>query len=255
MNHYKVITCKTYHKRHARIFEQHSNLAKYFYWPQFILNYDISDGLPFACSNYKPSFWEEHISFAKSLHLLNMQKNYHIDDSFVVDFGQNLSSFSGFEPRQLTQAEHSLLHKQYECLKLIANDPKISSCLILEDDASIEQIHSESISKCLSSLNQEIGFINFTGIGNNFFDSKIMSNICKIKLIKLRKAQIFTTCGFGVTSSVAKLLVDNFFPYALPVDFHIQHLLFKFGVKGYTSLEPVIMNRSLFGEEASSIQS
>ena len=253
---YLVITCANFYGRHRHIFcQHHQHLDSYFNIPKFILEHDISSGLPHACKNYIPSLWESQIKHSLPLHLLNIfasDATFH--GCFSPDFVQRYATYlsdsnqpSFFPSRMLSLAEHSLLHKHYEALRICAHSFK--PLLIIEDDAYLHPMSRiDLLIQHIENPSASVGFTNLVATGW-YKSTSFTSNFKRLGI-----SQTNTTCAYVLSPEYARVLLKAFFPYSLPIDFHYQHLFFKLGLPGFTVANDFFINGSCSGLLASTIQ-
>jgi len=255
---YSVTTCRRFYTRHDHIFRIHGTyLSSYFNFPRLHLEHDISAGLPFSCGLYRPSLWFDHLSVSYPIHAWNCYIGSQLRQ-FQMDAGttEEISRFSEFlalnemeilfPMRHLKQEEHSLLHKHFFALKRAADI--CSPLMIIEDDIVVTKDQS-SIRLLKNHIRYQLrGNVGFTNLISN------VRNGSSFSFVKRKKAVTFTTCAYVVTPEVARILVDGFFPYCLPIDFHLQYLLTKYEISGYNANNSCFGNGSTDGFCASSIQ-
>lgn len=132
-------------------------------------------------------------------------------------------------------SELSLLHKHYQFLKLASSQNYPS--IVIEDDAWLENSNDVDhlMSKC-DELDSDVGFLNLS-----------LLNTAKQRAIPLdiiQPARIETTCAYCIHPQVAQYLVEKFFPFSLPIDFHLQHLFCKYNLKGIMTQKSCFLNLS-----------
>lgn len=253
---YLVITCSNFYSRHRRIlYQHHQELSSYFNIPKFVLEHDISSGLPHACKDYIPSLWESQLRLSLPLHLLNVSvlgpPQLDIGINYIQRYAAYLSDSKHllpcFLPRILSLAEHSLLHKHYEALKLCSHSRK--PLLILEDDAYVHpQARLDLLKQHIETHGASVGFINLVDAGWY----KNTSSAPYFKRLGISRTN--TTCAYVLSPEYARALLEAFFPYSLPIDFHYQYLFFKLGLPGYTVAADFFVNGSSSGLVSSTIQ-
>ena len=229
---FAVVTCKSYVDRHILQLNHWSKyLKESLDLPFFIYENDVDD-LPFRYEPFcQPKMWSKHIKYGSQIFLKNISdcSALNIKEIKKVDL-EDL-----FPERDLRQAEISLLHKHYKFLNLAANMKYPS--LVVEDDAWLEEPNDLRylIAKC-SSLTPEVGFLNLS-----LLDS------ARQRLIpsdEIQPARIETTCAYCIHPKLAQFLIDKFFPYSLPIDFHLQHLFCKYNIKGLMTKKGCFLNLS-----------
>lgn len=254
---YIVITCEHLHNRHDLVLQQHSKyLCSNFNPPHFMLRHDIKTGLCCTSKGYRPSLWSEHMNSVLPFHIFNClclkinEGGVRLRDQWsrgLIDCNiRNIRE--SMPPRFLKLAEHSLLHKHYEALILASFEHKPT--LILEDDSLI--MHSDLMDNVLKAV--EIASHNPSYI--NMIGSPVVEREPKegTELHKLTLAMSFTTGAYIVSPLVARELISEFFPYSLPIDFHLQYLFKKLKVRGYTIGSGGFTNGSLASQIKSTIQ-
>lgn len=254
---YLVITCANFFGRHRRIFHQHhQDLSSYFSIPKLVLEHDVSSGLPYASKDYIPSLWEHQIKYSLPLHLFNISASglpsqRCISPNFIHQYATNLSALnhpsSCFPPRMLSLAEHSLLHKHYEALKICSHSLK--PLLIIEDDAYLHPYcRLDLLIQHIENSNVTAGFTNLVATAWHKSDSSTPY----FKRFGISRTN--TTCAYVLSPEYARILLEAFFPYSLPIDFHYQHLFFKLGLPGFTVVNDFFVNGSCSGLIPSTIQ-
>ena len=256
-HNYVVITCSDFYERHRRIFRQHSKyLDRHFNFPHFLLQHDIADSLPHASREYQPYLWQKHLRHSLPLHVLNIttqDQNDRLcrDQLFLDRYAHILSNIQTqklFEARPLSLAEHSLLHKHYCALHLCIENQR--PLLIIEDDAYLDQ--DASLDKLVADAFSTTSSAGFYNLVANFTSTPKNANLPLFRFHS--KARTNTTCAYVVFPELAIILVESFFPYSLPVDFHYQYLFFKLGLAGFSANHPIFINGSSEGLEKSSVQ-
>ena len=239
---FSVITCRKYINRHTLQLKHWSRYLKnVFNMPYFIYENDVDDLPYFKYPYYDEGEWDQHIKHGQEIFIRNIADCSSLDNKYL----NSLELSSLFPKRKLKEAEVSLLHKHYKFLKL-ASSQKYPS-LVIEDDAWLENANDIGclISKC-SKLNPDVGFLNLS-----LLDS---TRRRVIPLHSIQPARIETTCAYCIHPQIAKVLVERFFPYSLPIDFHLQHLLCKYALKGLMTQKACFLNLSNRNYVQSTIQ-
>lgn len=260
MHKYVVATCRSFHARHSLIFSQHNEkLSEKFDWPFFILDYDSCDFLESNQSEYLPALWTKQLANSYHIHLYNSIYNdpvFNISSRSIKQRYLQLCdlaiSSNLFPPRQLRLAEHSLLKKHYLALKFCVL--KDQPLLVIEDDAIFNNdISIGFLDDSIKILNSTCGFLDLIGqpvaIKQGYSRPSHL-----ISVVSLPVAMTNTTCAYVIHPNLAKTLCERFFPYSLPIDFHLQYLFCKLGLKGLTVTRPVFKNGTSIGKLASSVQ-
>jgi len=256
-HNYLVITCANFYDRHRRIFcQHHQEFVGYFDIPMFVLEHDISSGLPHACKDYIPSLWESQIKYGLPVHLLNISAlgsspQRCVSPNFIQRYATCLSDSKEpttcFPPRLLSLAEHSLLHKHYVALRICSHSRK--PLLILEDDAYLHpQARLDLLTQHIDTLGASVGFTNLVATGWH----KSFSSASYFKRLGISRTN--TTCAYVLSPDCARVILEAFFPYSLPIDFHYQYLFFKLGLPGFTVAADFFVNGSSSGLMPSTIQ-
>ena len=260
-----VITCVDFHQRHEFIFKQYyQRLAAEIERPRFILDFDKNSHLPFAGKEYCPGLWLKHLAFAAPLHINNIRNsmkefNPESIEEYVLDYANFLAEnpINVILPeRLLTLPEHSLLHKHFMALSIIANSS--SDYIVMEDDAILSDCSfSGEVSLAVSSLSElSDGFLNLCFSSNQFspFRKQKKKGSNNSMIVYNSKAVTNTTCAYCITPKMAKFLISNFFPYSLPIDFHLQYLFYRYRVSGLSVTKPIFLNGSAIGTLKTTIQ-
>lgn len=248
------VTCYKFVDRFTPFMIQyHSKLAQHFKPPKLILQCDIDDDLVFSLKYYKPTLWSEHLKCSRIIHDYNVFINtenrlFNSREKILkyLTFIEENKRTNFYNARRLSSSEHSLLHKHYHALVYAANQEEPT--LILEDDALLEKdskvIHR--LKKAMDKLCTKVGFLN---LSKSFLLTGINAEeICTTHQV----ARTDTTCAYAITSELARSLTENFYPYSLPIDFHLQYLFCRLRRSGYTT-DSIFQNGSLAGNFKSTI--
>lgn len=256
---YAIATCKNFYDRHDHMLKIYRDyLSGYFGLPHLLLDHDIEDGLPFACSHYRPNLWKNHLALSFPIHAWNAYlaqpkpsygshacKSLNDVDSFGAFLNEtNIANL--FPVRHLSRAEHSLLHKHYDAICLASESSQ--PLLVLEDDiylANQFNFIEELKAHIKNDLSIDLGFSNLLGI---------QDQLGPLEFKHLRRAVTNTTCAYIIHPELAGVLMEGFFPYSLPIDFHLQYLLTKYNASGSTVISSPFINGSNAGLLNSSIQ-
>ena len=254
---YICITCKHFLDRHDHIFRQHEKyLSDHFSLPHLVLDHDIDSGLAYTSHCYSPHLWERHMQCVLPFHAFNylsIQSSVNATEvrNALVQGSETINNsvfYNSFAPRLLKPSEHSLIHKHYEAL-LIASSSSLSM-LVIEDDALINSSSEvEHILMSLKSSDNEPLFVNLVPAPHCTGNPKPNTQLYPTSI-----AKSFTTGAYILSPAIAIKLVENFFPYSMPIDFHLQYLFKLLSVKGLTSSTLGINNGSQTSQMSSTIQ-
>jgi len=254
---YICITCRHFHDRHDHILRQHqAYLHEFFGLPHLLLDADIDNGLEYSCNGYSPSAWERDVGCILPFHEFNFfcfQNRFNGErlryNLLHHDCRTEYFDLSRSMPkRPLKLAEHSLIHKHYIAL-CIARSRDVPT-LIVEDDATISGLRQvKNILASIAIAEQEDVFINLVNAPHCWGKSFSDTNLYPVSI-----ARTFTTGAYVVSPDTARKLVEGFFPYSLPIDFHLQRLFKILKIRGYTIGENGIENGSLISAVESTIQ-
>jgi glycosyl transferase family 25 len=151
--------------------------------------------------------------------------NYENYDDIYIE--QIFNSYRNFY-KKLSPGSVSLILKHIHCWKKQI-DNNIDYCLILEDDVEIP----ENFKNLLDNIYLEMisdKSIGLTMVGTSF--NMVTPNKINEKLIYCHPLQK-TRCthAYFINKETAKILIDNFKPINLPIDFKMNEIIQKKNIK------------------------
>jgi GR25 family glycosyltransferase involved in LPS biosynthesis len=250
------ITCYRLVERFTTFMNQyHTSMSNTFKKPKLILGCDANSDLVFSMSDYRPALWDKHLQHSRAIHDYNVfigqQGSIRSCSSKerlarYCNFIETNQQVNMYCPRHLSGSEHSLLQKHYQALLYASNQQ--APTLVLEDDALLKVSSTDSLGleQAMRSLCEEVGFINLskTYLSDSYYS--------EYQFRRHRVARTDTTCAYAITPRLARCLIESFYPYSLPIDFHLQYLFCRLSKSGY-STPSIFINGSLVGECKSTV--
>lgn len=247
--------------RHANIFKTFSALNSAFGNQldlHLIYDQDTKDLNLNWNKSYAPNLWRSHIEEIAFLLLPNMlsSNNSQFGNLKSVNWKLRSLDFLGsldslFKTRPLSIAESDILKKHWLALSVASNENCLS--LVLEDDSIFNESIPDTLRMLLNAFQSDTrqklyvdlcnypSFIDFYESDKHLFDLKI--------------AITRTLCAYLISPAMAKILINNFTPFSLPVDLHYQYIFSKLKVDGKAvRKESCFSNGSHSGHFKTSIQ-
>ncbi len=194
--------------------------------------------------------WNLHIDEIAPILALNIRECSSLPSGSLVRL-LDQSRHNIFRPRLLKDSERSLLWKHYRALTTSSDLP----VLILEDDAQFLSNFTASLCELAKISLKNNWFIDF-GVMNGMTSRgrlvKGMSFSYSYQAIGCTR----TTVASMWSPRISRMLIESYWPCALPADLHHQYLLSKLRIPGIWPSSAIFNHLSspISGEYESSIQ-
>ena len=171
-----------------------------------------------------------------------------LQNSSYLELIDKAKSIDGNPPwmdyRTLINGEISVLMKHLYALTSISQSPA-SHGIIFEDDVLCHDNTEELFNITLQSLTESIHYIDLAG-GCGLHPCSSLDELQKMPnmaLLGINRTR--TNAAYLVSRNMARFFVDNFLPFALPIDWHLQSILnYNSNINVFWTLEPIFLHGS-----------
>jgi GR25 family glycosyltransferase involved in LPS biosynthesis len=215
--------------------------------PEIVSCWD-GDNINSVCKRHRidKKEWHEHTILIAPILFKNA--GLHMSDQLMAEIESIESAVKYLPawmlPRPLDQGEISVILKHYYALSRIAQG-KFEYGIIAEDDIlagqNSERLYREVVGKFVSNNGDYLDLAGGCGLSPK--DHGVECCLTRIWPPSTR-----TNACYMVSRQLAKILVENFFPFVHPIDWHLLYLLNKHEIKRcYWSTKEVFIHGSETG--------